>query len=111
MGHNNFKVGHTGVSARQSAGTLERVGKYDQEAFKKARDYLAASPSDSEADQPTLVFPPPAKSHKKRTTFPPQASCLWRRYPKCHFCSVEPPSPGFNVGAVLLVLVNVDTFV
>ena len=31
---------HTKVSARQRAGTLGRVVKYDQEAFTKAWDYL-----------------------------------------------------------------------
>ncbi|CAN0061435.1 unnamed protein product, partial [Laminaria digitata] len=33
LGDNDFSVEHTGVSARQRAGTLERVVKYDQEAF------------------------------------------------------------------------------
>ena len=47
---------HTGVSARQRAGTLERVVKYDQEAFTKAWDYLAKSPSDDEADQKKYFF-------------------------------------------------------
>ena len=50
MGDNDFKVEHTGVSRRQRAGTLERVVKYDQEAFTKAWDYLASSPSDGEDD-------------------------------------------------------------
>ena len=36
MGDNDFKVEHTGVSRRQRAGTLERVVKYDQEAFTQA---------------------------------------------------------------------------
>ena len=44
MGDNDFNVAHTGVTARQRAGTLEREVKYDQEAFKKAWDYLAAPP-------------------------------------------------------------------
>ena len=35
---------------RSRAGTLERVVKYDQEAFSKAWDYLASSPSDGEDD-------------------------------------------------------------
>ena len=51
MGDNPFNVEHTGVTARQRAGTLVRQVKYDQEAFKKAWDYLAASPSDSEEDK------------------------------------------------------------
>ena len=39
------------MTARQKAGTLERVAKYDQEAFtKKASDYLAAPPSEGEDD-------------------------------------------------------------
>ena len=50
MGDNDFSVEHTGVTARQKAGTLERVVKYDQEAFTKASDYLAAPPSDGEDD-------------------------------------------------------------
>ena len=48
---------YTGVSARQRAGTLERVLKYDQEAFTKAWDYLAKSPSDDEDDQTKYFFP------------------------------------------------------
>ena len=39
-----------GVTARQKAGTLEMVVKYDQEAFTKAWDYLAAPTSDGEDD-------------------------------------------------------------
>ena len=50
MGDNDFSVKRTGVTARQEAGTLERVVKYDQEAFTKAWDYLAKSPSDDEDD-------------------------------------------------------------
>ena len=46
MGDNDCSVEHTGVTARQKAGTLERVAKYDQEAFTKAWDYLAAPISD-----------------------------------------------------------------
>ena len=48
MGDNDFSVEHTGVTARQKAGTLERVVKYDQEAFTKAWDYLAVPTSDGE---------------------------------------------------------------
>ena len=57
---------HTGVSAPQRAGTLERVVKYDQEAFAKAWDYLPSSSSDGEDEQrfffktfflPTLFSP------------------------------------------------------
>ena len=44
MGDNDFSVEHTGVRARQKAGTLERVVKYDQAAW----DFLAASPSDDD---------------------------------------------------------------
>ena len=43
MGDNDFSVEHTGVTARQKAGTLERMVKYDQEAFTKAWDYLAGA--------------------------------------------------------------------
>ena len=50
MGDNDFTVEHTGVSRRQRAGTLERGVKYYQEAFTKAWDYLASSPSDGEDD-------------------------------------------------------------
>ena len=50
MGDNDFGVEHTGVTARQKAGTLERVVKCDQEAFTKAWDYLAAPTSDGEDD-------------------------------------------------------------
>ena len=50
MGDNDFSVKRTGVTARQEAGTLERVVKYDQEAFTKAWDYLAVPTSDGEYD-------------------------------------------------------------
>ena len=50
MGDNDFSVEHTGVTARQKAGTLERVVKYYQEAFPKAWDYQAAPTSDGEDD-------------------------------------------------------------
>ena len=50
MGDNDFSVKRTGVTARQEAGTLERVVKYDQGAFTKAWDYLAAHTSDGEDD-------------------------------------------------------------
>ena len=50
MSDNDSNVEQTRVTARQRKGTLERQVKYDQEAFKKAWDYLAASPSDSEED-------------------------------------------------------------
>ena len=49
MGDNEFGVEHTRVTARQREGTLERVVKYDQDAF-KAWDYLAAPTSDGEDD-------------------------------------------------------------
>ena len=49
MGDNDFiSVEHTGVTAWQKAGTLERVVKYDQETFTKASDYLASPTSDGE---------------------------------------------------------------
>ena len=49
MGDNDFiRVEHTGVTAWQKAGTLERVVKYDQETFTKASDYLASPTSDGE---------------------------------------------------------------
>jgi len=41
LGDNDFSVEHTGVRKRQREGTLERVVKYDVEAFKTAWDYLA----------------------------------------------------------------------
>ena len=50
MGDNDFSVEHTGVTARQRAGTLERVVKYDQDAFSKAWDYVTAPTSDGEDD-------------------------------------------------------------
>ena len=62
MGANDFSVGHTGVTARQRAGTLETVVKFDySRALKKAWDYLAASPRDSEEVKSTSFFfrPPP----------------------------------------------------
>ena len=40
LGDNDFRVEHTGVKARQRAGTLERVVKYDAEALSAAWDYL-----------------------------------------------------------------------
>ena len=46
LGDNDFRVEHTGVKARQRAGTLERVVKYDAEAFNAAWDYLASSDSE-----------------------------------------------------------------
>ena len=39
---------HADVSSRQRAGTLERVVKYDQEAFSEVWDYLASSSSDAD---------------------------------------------------------------
>ena len=47
MGDIDFRVEHTGVSARQRAGTLERVVKYEPEAFSAAWDYLASSGSET----------------------------------------------------------------
>ena len=46
LGDNDFRVEHTGVKARQRAGTLERVVKYDAEVFNAAWDYLASSDSE-----------------------------------------------------------------
>ena len=37
-----------GVSKRQRAGTLEKVVKYDKDAFDKAWALMASSPSDEE---------------------------------------------------------------
>ena len=48
LGDNDFSVEHTRVTARQRAGTLERVVKYDKEAFTKAWNYLASSSSDGD---------------------------------------------------------------
>ena len=50
MGDNDFSVEHTGVTARQKAGAIERVVKNYQEAFTKAWDYLVAPTSDGEDD-------------------------------------------------------------
>ena len=50
MGDNDFSVEHTGVTARQRAGTLERVATYDQDASSKAWDYPVAPTSDGEDD-------------------------------------------------------------
>ena len=50
MGDNDFSVEHNGVTARQKAGMLERVVKYDQETFTKAWDYLPAPTSDGKDD-------------------------------------------------------------
>ena len=41
LGDNDFSVEHSGVRARQRAGTLERVVKYDVDAFKAAWDFLS----------------------------------------------------------------------
>ena len=38
------------VSKRQRAGTLEKVVKYDKEAFDKAWAWMASSPSDDEEE-------------------------------------------------------------
>ena len=51
LGDNDFSVEHTGVRKRQREGTLERVVKYDVEAFKTAWDYLA--------DEEEEAFAPP----------------------------------------------------
>ena len=40
-GDNDFSVEHSGVRVRQRAGTLERVVKYDVDAFKAAWDFLS----------------------------------------------------------------------
>lgn len=67
MGDNGFSVEHTVVRARQKAGTLDRVVKYYQGAFKKAKDFLAASPSDDEGSY--LLF-----FYFFSSTFPPLSS-------------------------------------
>ena len=41
LGDNDFSVEHSGMRARQRAGTLERVVKYDVDAFKAAWDFLS----------------------------------------------------------------------
>ena len=41
LGDNDFSLEHSGVRVRQRAGTLERVVKYDVDAFKAARDFLS----------------------------------------------------------------------
>ena len=41
LGDNDFSVEHSGVRVRQRAGTLERVVKYDVDAFKAAWDFLS----------------------------------------------------------------------
>ena len=43
LGDNDFSVEHTGVRVPQRAAKLERVVKYDEEALRKVRDYLALS--------------------------------------------------------------------
>ena len=43
LGDNDFSVEHTGLRVRQRAGTLERVVKYDEDAFRTAWDCLASS--------------------------------------------------------------------
>ena len=51
----DFFPEHTGVSARQRAGTLESVVQYDQETFAKVWDYPASNSSDGE-DDPFFFF-------------------------------------------------------
>ena len=41
LGDNDVSVEHSGVRARQRAGTLEKVVKYDVDAFKAAWDFLS----------------------------------------------------------------------
>ena len=43
LGDNDFSVEHSGVRVRQRAGTLERVVKYDVDAFKAAWDFLSGA--------------------------------------------------------------------
>ena len=50
VGDNDFAVEHTGVRKRQREGTLEKVVKYDKEAFERAYAWMASSPSDDEDD-------------------------------------------------------------
>lgn len=50
LDENNIYAVHTGVAAWQSAGTLERVVNYGNEAFTEAWDYLAIISSDGEND-------------------------------------------------------------
>lgn len=51
IGNNDFSVEHTEVSKRQREGTLERVVKYDKEAFDKAWAWMASSQSDDEEEK------------------------------------------------------------
>ena len=44
----DFFPEHTGVSARQRAGTLESVVQYDQETFAKVWDYPASNSSEDD---------------------------------------------------------------
>ena len=52
----DFFPEHTGVSARQRAGTLESVVQYDQETFAKVWDYPASNSSDGEYDVLFYLF-------------------------------------------------------
>ena len=45
-----FAVEHTGVRKRHREGTLEKMVKYDREAFERAYAWMASSPSDDEDD-------------------------------------------------------------
>ena len=49
-GRQRLAVEHTGVRKRQREGTLEKVAKYDKEAFERAYAWMAPSPSDEEDD-------------------------------------------------------------
>ena len=50
VGDNDFAVEHAGARKRQREGTLEKVVKYDKEAFERAYAWMASSPSDDEDD-------------------------------------------------------------
>ena len=73
MGDNDFSVEHTGVTARQRAGTLERVVKYDQDAFSKVWDYLAVPTSDGEDDYFCLLYTSPSPRDLSTSRMPSSA--------------------------------------
>ena len=50
VGDNDFAVENTRVRKRQREGTLEKVMKYDKEAFERTYAWMASSPSDDEAE-------------------------------------------------------------
>ena len=81
MGDNDFSVEHTRVRARQMAGTLERVVKYDAVAFQKAWDFLAFS--DDEDNYYYYYF-------FSSNYFPRKGSKIWPFLGRLFFCSRWP---------------------